>query len=275
MITRRLLCTGFAALSVSGARAHAQTRTYEELSELPPLPPRYQLLADEPPMNEEFTDVVSVQGTLQPSDEETEVANEIIEAVNALGSVRPVEIAGYLLDVARGKYGETWRPYTRAWPVDAHANPLILNFFRATKSSPRGDMTAWCAAFVNWCISKSHNGNTPTGGHPRTESAASSSFRNWGTPSLSRDASFHIVKATEPAVGDVVVFQEMRSNGTPDPFHGHVAFFLDMDNRRVKVLGGNQFQGKPVVHAINVMWIPIDGRLSLHSIRTDPTLGSP
>ena len=187
MISRRTAVAGLACFSVAGfsvAGIPARAQTYEQLAELPPLPPQYRSLADEPSMNQEFANEVSVQGTLQPSSEENDTALEIIKAVEGLGGVRPVEIAGYLLDVARGKHGEEWRTFTRAWPVDAHANPLILDFFRATKTSPMGDTTAWCAAFVNWCILKSHQGQIPLGGSRPTRNAASSSFRNWGVPAV-------------------------------------------------------------------------------------------
>jgi CHAP domain len=272
-ISRRTLVAGL--ITCSASFAQAQNLLYEPLAELPPLPPQYLSLADERPMNQEFANEVSVQGTLQPSLQENEIASEIIKAVDSSGKVRPIEVAGFLLDVARGKYGDDWRPYTRAWPVDAHANPLILDFFRATKTHPVGDTTAWCAAFINWCILKGHKGSVPEGGSPGTSSAASSSFREWGTGVLTYDnASSSLLGSSQPRAGDLAVFAEVRQDGSLDPIHGHVGFFLDMDSARVRVLGGNQFEGHPIVHAINVKWIPKNGFLRLHSIRTDKSLSN-
>jgi uncharacterized protein (TIGR02594 family) len=246
---------------------------FAPLAQLPPLPPEYQSIASERPMNQEFADAISVQGTAHPTSSQQAVADSIIHAVETLTNVSPLQVAAFMLDIARGNHGDEWRYYTRAWPIDAPANPLILNFFSATHTTPVGDTTAWCAAFMNWCMIKAHKGRVPAGGNPPTASAASSSFRRWGKAvydPLSAGAN-----SGSPQVGDLAVFQEVNSAGTVDPVHGHVAFFLDMDNNRVKVLGGNQFEGNPVVHAINVKWIPKTGRLQLHSIRTDRTLSKP
>ncbi len=224
-------------------------------------------------MNEEFGDLKLVQGTLAPSSEEVAIASEIIQAVDKKPNMKPIDVAGFLLEVAKGKYGDSWRPYTRAWPVDASANPLILDFFRATNAHPEGDTTAWCAAFVNWCLLKSYKGNPPKGASLPTNSAASASFRTWGKEALLYDAaSSTLAGSFEPRPGDIVVFEEIRPNGIPDPVHGHVTFFVEMDDDRIRVLGGNQFEGKPIVHAINSKWMSKSGKLQLHSIRRDPGL---
>jgi hypothetical protein len=274
-ISRRIFTNGVVlGVTVGGGagRLFADSLSYDPLSNPVPIPSRYQSLSGEPPMNQEFANQVSVQGTQQPTSDEVITANKIIEAVSRLDSARPIEIVGFLLDVARGKYAE-WRSYTRAWPVDAPANPLILDFFRATKTSPVGDTTAWCAAFVNWCISKAHGGKLPPGATPPTGSAASASFRTWGRESLAFDPKSGSLNGSfTPALGDLVVFQEMLPNGQPDPVHGHVSFFVKMDADGVWCAGGNQFEGKPVVHAINSKRIPKFGKLQLHSIRRDPAL---
>ncbi|WP_245490085.1 CHAP domain-containing protein [Rhizobium ruizarguesonis] len=246
---------------------------YTPLGHLPPLPPQYASLSNEEPMNGEFGNELLVQGTLQPSSAEVAVARQIIDAADALSQSRPVEIAGFLLEVARGTHGNDWQPYTRAWPKDAHANPLILDFFSAAKCSPKGDETAWCAAFVSWCILKGRKG-APTASLDKVpKNAGSSSFRTWGEPVVTFDTSSSVVRThSAPQIGDLVVFQEMRANGTPDPTYGHVTFFVGMDGTRIQCLGGNQFEGHPTVHAINVKWIPIDGKLRLHSIRRNGIL---
>jgi hypothetical protein len=251
--------------------ASAQDRIYVELDELPPLPDVYKSLSDEPSMNQEFGDVITNLGTGTPSNDEVDIANEIIAA--APTNVTPMNVAGFFLDVARGKYGDTWRPYTRAWPKEAHANPLILSFFNRIGSKPLGDTTAWCAAFVNWCLLQSWGDSPPPGSTPPTRSASSGSFRSWGRRSLMYSpASNKLFGGFEPSVGDLVIFQEIRLDGVPDASHGHVAFFLDMDEDRIKVLGGNQFEGHPVIHAINVKWLTKKGQPQLHSIRSDHLL---
>lgn len=265
LLSRRTLMAGIPALWIAPALARAQSQEYVELSELPPLPQEYRSLSDQPSMNQEFGNELTPQGTLQPSPEQNEIARSIITRLESVGNLRPVEVAGFLLDVGRGLHGESWRPYARAWPIDAHANPLILDFFRATTTRPQGDRTAWCAAFMNWCLLKAHG---TTKAAPVTRSAASASFREWGTAVATYDASSSsTVMSRTPKVGDIVVFQEIRSDGTVG-VHGHVGFLIDMDEKRVRVLGGNQFEGKPVVHAINVKWMPKHGPLMLHSIRT-------
>ena len=77
----------------------------------------------------------------------------------------------------------------------------------------------------------------------------------------------------ELSVGDIAVFQRILSTGEGHPYQGHAAFLIDVDANRVRTLGGNQFEGNPVVHAINAKWIPMDGAsLRLLSIRTADTL---
>jgi hypothetical protein len=229
-------------------------------------------LSDEPPMNKEFGDVRTEQGTAQPSDEETKIASDIIAAVPK--GLRPVEVAGFFLDVAAGKYRSEWQPYTRAWPKTAHANPLILAFFRRINAIPAGDTTAWCAAFVNWCLLQSNGSSRSADATPPTKSASSGSFRTWGKSRGLYDARSNTLTSNfQPRLGDVVVFQEMLSDGSPDPMHGHVGFFLEMSLDAIRVLGGNQFEGRPIVHAINAKWIPkIQTGLQLHSIHSDPSL---
>src|SRR5437763_10958974 len=71
-----------------------------------------------------------------------------------------------------GKYQEAWPQPDPSHPT--YANPVIVAFFLATNLKPAGDTTAWCAAFVNWCLQRA--------GLPTTKSASSQSFVNqdWG-----------------------------------------------------------------------------------------------
>lgn len=98
------------------------------------------------------------------------------------------------------------------------ANPVRVGFFDATNlRAPSGDETAWCAAFVNWCVTQADRGNRATG------SAASSSSRTWAT-------------ATDnPATGDIAVFKHRRM-----PDKGRVAFVVSKTSNDVFVLGESQ-----------------------------------
>lgn len=269
--SRRAMLSGLSGSLVAGTSFPAIARTFNVLSELPPLPGPFKSLSDEDDMNQQFGDELTPQGTAPPSSDEISIANAIIAA--APTNVIPIDVAGFLLDVASGKHGSDWQPYTRAWPIDADANPLILDFFKRTKTAPAGDRTAWCAAFVNWCLFQAHGIPYPAQFTQPTKSAASADFRTWGQTVLRYDATTSTIEASgTPQVGDLVVFQDIDSSGKPDTYHGHVAFFLAIDEKAVKVLGGNQFEGHPVVHAINVKSIPLKGSLQLHSVRTDASL---
>jgi uncharacterized protein (TIGR02594 family) len=259
----------FGAMALGGVLPPLRDATakygIEPMLSPPPLPKQYESLANEDSMNEEFGDVTLMTGTLQPSSDEKDVGNQIIAAVEKLNK-RPIDVAQFLFDIARGNHGPTWQPYTRAWPKDAHANPLIVDFFNATQLKPMGDTTAWCAAFVNWCIKKS-------AGSTATNSAASASFINWGTVVGTFDPqSSSLVLNIPPRLGDVVVFQDVLSGGQLDPNHGHVAFYVEHDSQRIMVLGGNQFEGQPVVHAINAKWFLMTGSPRLYSIRRSEVL---
>src|SRR5688572_18898670 len=48
--------------------------------------------------------------------------------------------------------------YNGEWPV--RANPVIVHFFMATKTTPAGDVTPWCAAFANYCLQLSGKAGT-------------------------------------------------------------------------------------------------------------------
>jgi uncharacterized protein (TIGR02594 family) len=137
------------------------------------------------------------------------------------------------------------------WPE--RWNPVIVNFFQATRTIPQGDVTSWCAAFLNWCFQQVNR-------VPATESASSGSFRTFGRQVLS------------PTQGDIIVFQNTNlveaSAG-----HGHVGFFVKDYGEEVEVLGGNQIDGHERSHKVSSKRLKKSGaRLKLHSYRTDPRL---
>jgi uncharacterized protein (TIGR02594 family) len=97
------------------------------------------------------------------------------------------------------------------------ANPRIVEYLRSTSlggAMASSDETAWCSAFVNFCVEKA--------GFAGTDSAMARSWLNWG-------------RGTNTAVtGCIVVFER----GAPPS--GHVAFYVSESGGMIKVLGGNQ-----------------------------------
>jgi uncharacterized protein (TIGR02594 family) len=130
----------------------------------------------------------------------------------------------YLVSVLRGPPA----PSNRPWLPIAYAelgekeiagsgsNPRVIEYLHSTNlGAPLNsrDETAWCSAFVNWCVEKV--------GHAGTDSAGALSWAWWGT------------NTTGPVPGDIVVFNWGKG-------YGHVGFFVSATNTIVKVLGGNQ-----------------------------------
>ena len=97
------------------------------------------------------------------------------------------------------------------------ANPRIVEYLRSTSlggAMASSDETAWCSAFVNFCVEKA--------GFAGTDSAMARSWLNWGRGT------------NNPVTGCIVVFER----GAPPS--GHVAFYVSESGGMIKVLGGNQ-----------------------------------
>jgi uncharacterized protein (TIGR02594 family) len=95
-------------------------------------------------------------------------------------------------------------------------NPRILALYRdAGFPNVKHDEVAWCAAFVGAALQRS--------AHAGTKSLMARSYMRWGEA------------LTEGRLGAIAVF----TRGS-DPALGHVAFYLDGDDQRIYVLGGNQ-----------------------------------
>lgn len=101
------------------------------------------------------------------------------------------------------------------------SNPRILLYHSHTSLKANSDETAWCSAFVNYCVD--------TAGLVGTHSAAARSWHDsaWGTD-----------VTASPREGDIVVFS--RSGGGAKPGSGHVGFWIEDRGSHVTVLGGNQ-----------------------------------
>ena len=199
---RRALLLGLSALVAGLAPAPAEAKPLEAYRDfsghLPALPVRHSGLR---------------LGTRQPTNSEAGVAARILEHAP---TTTPLDVMLYFerlktLNRNHEAYNAGWK---ERW------NPVIVAFFRETKTVPSGDTTPWCAASLNWALAQCGYG----GG---THSASSGKFR--GVAGTTR----------HPVPGDIVVF------GATDPTAykvgiGHVALFLAQTRDQVLVLGGNQ-----------------------------------
>ncbi len=129
-------------------------------------------------------------------------------ALNASSGVRTKEMAAY--QIALGEVG------THEINGDRD-NPRIVEYFAKTGNAwVRDDETAWCAAFVGFCLE--------TAGIASTRKLNARSYLTWGQGTKT------------PQLGDVVVLWR----GTRTSPDGHVAFFVKKDDNYVYLLGGNQ-----------------------------------
>jgi uncharacterized protein (TIGR02594 family) len=85
------------------------------------------------------------------------------------------------------------------------------------ESEGHGEITPWCAAFVNWCLKQVDA--------PHLGYATAKSWLDFGTP------------VAHPVVGCITVIKPSSSTGSTT---GHVAFFVEAQGDNVKLLGGNQ-----------------------------------
>jgi uncharacterized protein (TIGR02594 family) len=213
-------------------------------------------------------ELIEQKGVAAPTPDEVEKARRILAKCPTRQN--PVEIAQFFQRLRQGDFdaifGEDADLYASEWPV--RANPVIVSFFDATTSrKPNGDQTAWCAAFVNWCITRGRQDRSDaTSLLKPTSSAASSTFRGWGQSTF------------EPKPGDIAVFKHKRES-----WRGHVGFFLGRSGNSISVLGGNQMPSRAQLPdgtyehrntgEVNIKLLPLSGAdLQFHSFRTDPSL---
>lgn len=112
--------------------------------------------------------------------------------------------------IALKEYG-TWE-----WTGKEH-NPRILEYFKAIGHAwVKDDETAWCAAFVNWCLLQA--------GKPQTGKLNARSFLEYGQDTKA------------PVLGDLVVLWRISSTSS----FGHVGFYVNETQSYVYILGGNQ-----------------------------------
>ena len=115
----------------------------------------------------------------------------------------------------------------------------IVEYLESVDTLPPGlkgtDHTAWCSAFVGWCVERA--------GFPSTEKANARSWLKWGIP------------LTTPAHGCICVLRR----GDPMGWQGHVGFLVGLTLQTVTLLGGNQrnsvsIHTYPRVRALGFRW---------------------
>lgn len=113
-------------------------------------------------------------------------------------------------EIAKGEIGQKEIP-------GAQHNPRIQEYLK-TCGLNTGDETAWCSAFVNWCVTKA--------GLKGTDSAAARSWNDWGMQ----------VDAHDVREGDIAVLWR----GSRNSWQGHVGFVAKHYFVNGELLGGNQ-----------------------------------
>ncbi|WP_310156503.1 CHAP domain-containing protein [Bosea sp. BE125] len=239
MINRRglLLASGAATIGPSLARAQNSPATgFDPVTEW----------GFGPPVSEPDSSGTRPTGTKPPKHGEIAKGFKLLYA--APRDQSPLAVARYF-EVLPDK-NEDGHFYRHEWPKDGRANPLIVGLFSSTFTIPsKGDQTAWCAAFVNFCLLAS--------GKPTTGSAQSGSFRS--NPAFP--------KTDTPKPGDIVVFRLPGPDG--DLGFGHVGLFLSETSTHVEVLGGNQVGTTKTSGAVTVTKFPFKSAdLELHSYRS-------
>ena len=117
-------------------------------------------------------------------------------------------------------------------------NARVLQYFQDIKQSwVKDDDTAWCAAFLNWCLLQA--------GKPTTGSLLARSFLKYG-------------KATKrPVYGDIVVLWREKKDG----IYGHCGLFIREVDNVIYMIGGNQN------NSVNVAGYPKEMLLGYRKVR--------
>lgn len=126
------------------------------------------------------------------------------------------------MSVAKGEIG------TNEIKGPSGSNSRIEEYFRETtyySGHPNvTDDTAWCGAFVSWCI---HNSGNP---NARAKNLRSARAADWYDKGKWDDAQY----LSKPIRGAIVVLHKTSESS------GHVGFLDSWDNKGVVILAGNQ-----------------------------------
>lgn len=124
-----------------------------------------------------------------------------------------------------------------------NSNKQVLKYFRDIGfSGITDDDTAWCTAFMNWCLLQA--------GYKGTGKLNARSFLTYGS------------ETKKPVLGDIVVLWR----DDPNSWTGHVGLFVAMSDTSVWVLGGNQD------NMVNIKAFP---KSQILSFRTKPLSNIP
>jgi uncharacterized protein (TIGR02594 family) len=108
-------------------------------------------------------------------------------------------------------------------PAPGRSNPEVDKYFNATRLPGRTDDTAWCAAFVAWCLAESGD---PAAAGSNLGSAWAADWLGWGK------------QRTEPVRGTLGVTVPLAEGAS-----GHVGFVTSVTPTMVTLLAGNQGRG--------------------------------
>ena len=165
----------------------------------------------------DFVNAVSTafgQGLQDASDLITKDAPETIAAIVGAGNAPWFAIAK--AEEAKGiKEG------------DAAGNAEILKYFQSINFPNATATTAWCAAFVSFCM-KNSGDPVAAASVPKTDPALAATWKGWGDPLP--------VNASDTPQGAVVVLSPTEH----EDGSGHVGFFVSGNVSTITLLGGNQ-----------------------------------
>ena len=113
-----------------------------------------------------------------------------------------------MLKIAFTQYG------IKEFPGDEN-NPEVLKYFKAI-GKEYSDATAWCSAFMNYCAKEAGK-----------EMSNALNARSWLKVGVS---------LAKPVLGCVTVLWRID----PKDWRGHVALYVNHDEKYVYLLGGNQ-----------------------------------
>lgn len=96
-------------------------------------------------------------------------------------------------------------------------NAEVVKYFKEIGQGwVKDDETAWCAAFLNWCLKKS--------GRVFLNTLNARSFLNYAS------------STTQPKLGDIVILWRYAKVSP----YGHVGFYISETKNDIFILGGNQ-----------------------------------
>jgi uncharacterized protein (TIGR02594 family) len=99
-------------------------------------------------------------------------------------------------------------------------NARIIAYHASTSLKAKQDEVAWCASFVNWCLTQA--------GLKGTNSAAAASWASWGSACNARYGAV------------AVIYNAKAANSSLSTSGNHVGFLVEETATHYKLLGGNQ-----------------------------------